>query len=327
MRILFWENNPMWIFGLPNGFRDLGHEVKNCDLLNEKELSEIITIFKPELIITIGWTNATTGERVGYIRKYAKNFKIPHVYWATEDPTHTFKFTLPLIQRMQPDFVFTICPLRVNYYKKLGIKSAYMDFGFHPKANHFIENVEGDRYSIAVVANGYSKNLKLYPEHYRIKSIKALISPLIKNNIRVDFWGWGWEEMDDFIGGYIPREWIHGKLPYTETSKIYSSSKIILGLQNHRTQITQRTYEILASKGFLLTSDTPAIRQLFRPNKDLIVSSCEEETLELIKYYIKNDEKREIVRNQGNKSVSIHSYLNRAQYMLEILYENNILNN
>jgi len=27
MRILFLESHPMWIHGLPNGFRDLGHEV------------------------------------------------------------------------------------------------------------------------------------------------------------------------------------------------------------------------------------------------------------------------------------------------------------
>lgn len=28
MRVLFLESHPMWIHGLPNGFRDAGHKVK-----------------------------------------------------------------------------------------------------------------------------------------------------------------------------------------------------------------------------------------------------------------------------------------------------------
>jgi spore maturation protein CgeB len=325
MRILFWENNPMWIFGLPNGFRDLGHEVMICNSLKEKELSKIIVNFKPELVISMGWTIATTGWRVLLIRKYVKKFKIPHVYWATEDPTHTFSFTLPLIQKMQPDFIFTICSSRVSYYKKLGIKAAHMDFGFHPSVNHYTDSEEKYIHSIAVVANGYSNNLKIYPKHYRIKSIKTLISPLIKQNIRVDFWGWGWNEMNDFVGASIPKEWIHGKLSFTETSKVYSSSSIILGIQNNLTQMTQRIYEILASRGFLLTSDTPEIRRLFKANKDLVLSSSPEETLELVHYYLKNSEERDKIREQGEISVREHSYSNRARYMMEILHEKNIV--
>lgn len=325
MRILFWEDDPMWIFGLPNGFRDLGHKVMFCSSLKEEELSQVMMNFKPQLVITMGWTTATTGRRVLWICKYAKHAKIPLVYWATEDPTHTFSFTLPLIQKMQPDFVFTICPSRVSYYEKLGVKAAHMDFGFHPNINHYTTPEDKYSHSIAVVANGYSRNLKLYPNHYRIKSIETLISPLLKQNIKVDFWGWGWKEMDEFVGTSIPDEWIHGKLPFTETSKVYSSAKIILGIQNHLTQMTQRTYEILASKGFLLTSDTPVIRHLFKPDRDLVVSSSPEETLALVDFYLKNNKEREIIRNQGEISVRAHSYSNRARYMLNVLKKQKIL--
>nr|WP_169735816.1 glycosyltransferase [Clostridium lundense] len=317
----------MWIFGLPNGFHDLGHDVMICESLTEENLYKSITNFKPELVITIGWTTATTGINVNLIRKYVKLFNIPHVYWATEDPTHTFRFTLPLIQKMRPDFVFTICPSRVDYYEKLGIKAAHMDFGFHPNVNHPTTVYNEYNHSIAVVANGYFKNLKSYPKHYRIESIKTLISPLIKNNIPVHFYGWGWKEMTEFIGMSIPSNCIHGKLPFTETSKIYSSSKIILGLQNNPIQMTQRNFEILASRGFLLTSDTPIIRDLFVPGRDLVVSSSPEETLELVQYYLKNTEKRNIIRRNGELSVKPHSYTNRAEYILKVLKIRNILPN
>lgn len=325
MRILFLESDPMWIYGLPNGFNDIGHEVKVSGSLSKENISRFFSTFKPDLVITMSWTYENVGEKVDWIRKYVKAAKIPNIYWATEDPTHTFSFTLPLIQKMKPDFVFTICPSRVAYYKKLGIKAAHMDFGFHPDVNHYVTPEEKYSCAIAVVANGYAKNLKLYPNHYRKKSIETLISPLIKENIRIDFWGWGWEEMDEFLGKKIPSEWIHGLLDYTETSKVYSTASIVLGLQNHQTQLTQRTYEILASKGFLLTSDIPEIRRLFKPNNDLVVSSSPEETLKLVRYYLNNSKERERIRNQGAIAVQAHSYLNRAKYMLDVLREEKII--
>ncbi|WP_411679098.1 glycosyltransferase [Clostridium thailandense] len=325
MKILFLQSHPMWIHGLPNGFRDIGHEVKVSGELTKDNIPEMILSFKPDLIISIGWTNDTANEKVNWIRKYVKLYKIPHVYWATEDPTHTFSFTLPLIQKMQPNFVFTICKERINYYKKLGIKADYLDFGFHPKVNCFTGVENKYHCSIAVVANGYPKNLTIYPKHYRIQSLKTLLSPLIKENIRVDFFGWGWENLSFILGENIPKEWIHGYLDYTLASQVYSSSDIILGIQNHRTQVTQRTYEILASKGFLLTSDTPKIRSLFIPGRDIVVSSSPQETLDLVRYYLKDKTKREEIRKNGQQAVQVHHYKNRAKYMLDVLETEHIL--
>ena len=325
MKILFLQSHPMWMYGLPNGFRDLGHEVKVSGKLTEDNIPKIILSFKPDLIITLGWTQDTEKKQSEWIRKSVKLSNVPHVYWATEDPTHTYSFTLPLIQRMKPDFVFTICKNRIPFYRKLGFKSEYLDFGFHPQVNKFMD-IDNDYINqIAVVGNGYPKNLKLYPNHYRIESLKILVKPLIKENVRVDFYGSGWEDLSFILEKDIPKEWIHGYLDYTLASKVYSSSDIILGIQNHTTQVTQRTYEILGSKGFLITCDTPIIRDLFKPDKDLVVSSSPEKTLELVSYYLKDKEKIENIRTQGQKSVEIHNYKNRASYMLDILREYMIL--
>lgn len=315
----------MWIHGLPNGFRDLGHEVKVSQALTKQNIPEMILNFKPNLIITLGWTEDTIGDKVDWIRSYVKLYKIPHIYWATEDPTHTFSFTLPLIQKMQPNFVFTICKERIDFYRKLGIDAYYLDFGFHPSVHYFTGVQDKYRCAIAVVANGYPKNLTHYPNHYRIESIKTLVAPLIKKNIRVDFFGWGWENLSFILEENIPKEWIHGYLDYTLANHVYNSSDIILGIQNHRTQVTQRTYEILASKGFLITSDTPIIRSLFTPGKDLEVSSSPQETLDLVQYYLENIMKREEIRKYGQQSVLIHHYKNRANYILDILKTKNII--
>lgn len=206
MRILFLESHPMWIHGLPNGFRDLDCQVKISGPLTEQNTPVMIYQFRPDLIFTIGWGPENTSQaKQDLIKKYVQTSGIPHVYWATEDPTHTLTFSLPYIDRVRPDFVFTICPARVEYYKKLGIKAAHMDFGFHPNVHFHVEPDQQYQSSIAVVANAYPDKLTKYPEHYRHKSLHTLISPLLKSNIRIDFWGRYWDRMAIHLGQEIPQ--------------------------------------------------------------------------------------------------------------------------
>jgi spore maturation protein CgeB len=285
----------------------------------------MLSEFKPNLIVTMGWTSEHILKKQNWIRKHVKPSGIPHIYWATEDPTHTESFTLPFIQTVQPDFIFTICTSRVKYYRHLAFKSAHMDFGYEPKVHYNTKSNYLNPISTAVVANAYPHVLKLYPEHYRYQSLKMLICPLLNKKIRIDFWGRDWNKMKSTLGYDIPSQWIHGYIPYLEANKIYSSADIVIGLQNHTTQLTQRTYEILGSGGFLLTCDTPEIRRLFKPGQDLVVSSCPEETLKLIEYYLNNPEERKRIIRNGKIAVEKHSYKHRAEYMIEILKKHNIL--
>lgn len=325
MRVLFLESHAMWIHGLPNGFRDAGHQVRVSGPLTEQNIPVMLGEFQPELIVTMGWTPENTGPKVDWIRESIKGTNITHVYWATEDPTHTERFTLPLIQSMKPDFVFSICPQRAVLYNSMGIPAAHMDFGYHPFVHHYTGPVPEYSCDIAVVANGYANNLRLYPKHYRIESLKNLIKPLVEAHIRIDFYGWGWQDMSEMIGCDIPGEWCHGCLDYREANKVYSSAKLTIGLQNHLTQLTQRTYEILASKGVLLTSDTPAVRQHFEPGRDLLVASSGEETLRLVGEYLSREAEGEKLREQGWRAVMEHSYRNRAVYMLEVLRDRGLV--
>lgn len=325
MRVLFLESHPMWIHGLPNGFRDLGHEVMVSGSLTVANIRTTISTFKPQLIVMMGWTDEHTALKQRWISLYVKPTKIPLIYWATEDPTHTQRFTLPLVKNIRPDFIFTICPSRVNDYHNIGLRAAHLDFGYHQKIHHRTAPQEQYRCSIAVVANAYPKILTMYPEHFRINSLKTLIQPLLKANIRVDFWGRHWDCMEPLIETTIPTEWLHGYLDYPEAAKIYSSADIVIGLQNHPTQLTQRTYEILGSEGFLLTSDTPEIRRWFVPGADLIVSASPDETVDQVRYYSEHPEEREKIRQQSGTNISLHSYKFRAQQMIEVLCQNNIL--
>lgn len=315
----------MWIHGLPNGFRDAGHEVMVSGPLTEENIPKMIAEFRPDVIIMMGWGPEHTFQRQNWIKKYVHSTDIPLVYWATEDPTFAISFSLPLIQMVKPHFVFTICPSWVKHYNHLGVKAAHLDFGHHASVHRPVESIARYRSSVAVVANAYPNVFEKYPDHYRLTSLETLIRPLLHENIRINFFGRDWDKMKPFLGMDIPREWQYGYLPYPDAHKVYSSSDIMIGLQNYETQVTQRTYEILGSGGFLLTQDTPEIRRLFTPGRDLVVSSSPEETLRLIHHYLEHPEERKSIREQGRLAVSNATYKHRAEYMVSVLREQGIL--
>lgn len=325
MRILFLTSSSIWIHNLPEGFREAGHEMKNSGPIVENNILNLINEFKPSLLISMGWGSDQNIDKQYIIRKCIKLSKIPHVYWSIEDPLFTNVFSLPLIQRVRTNFVFSNCLETVTYFKKVGIKAAYMDFGYSPKIHCPIKQERQYKSSIAIVANAYPHILKKFPDLYRNIGLKNLVSPLLKEGIRIDFWGNDWNNMNQFLGCNIPNEYIHGYIPYINATKVYCSADIIIGLQNYTNQVTQRTYEILASGGFLLTSNTLGVRNLFKPGKDLVVSSSPEETLKMVRYYLKRPNERRKISEQGCKSIFGNSYKDRAEYMIRVLKKENIL--
>ena len=327
MRVLFLESHPMWLYGLPNGFRDAGHEVKVSGPIGPGITLKLVEDFQPQLIIMLGWTQEHIGVNRKWIRDCVKKAGAPFVYWATEDPIHARVFTIPFIQSVRPDFVFTVSAKMVPHYEKIGFLSAHMDFGHHRSVHKSGEKVEQYSCSIAVVANAYPALRGVYRGLYRFESLQTLIKPVLKAGFQIDFWGWQWKEMSNLLGCSIPEECLHGYLPYTEAYKVYNSADIVLGLQNTHNQVTMRTYEILASGGFLITSDTPAVRQLFEPGRHLAVSKSPVETVELVRYYLENTDERKQICQQALEAVSHHSYRHRAEYMEMVLQERELLKN
>lgn len=325
MKILFFLTGTIWRYTFPQGFIEAGHQVEITDTIDEDKIKEKINKFNPDFLMSIGWGSEQIAENQDILRRCSKFSKAPHIYWSIEDPAFTYSFSLPLIKRVKPDFIFSISQDTVNNFRRLGIKCAYMDFGISPKIHTPTDFDHRYSSSISIVANAYPNILKNYPNHYRNKSIETLITPLLRNNIRVDFWGHNWDKMNSYFGYNIPKEWLHGYLEYKNANKVYSSSKIILGLQNYDNQLTQRTYEILASGGFLLTNNTMAINKMFKSRKQLITTSSQEETLNLVEYYLDNEDERVKISNCGREYISDYTYKEKAKYIIETLKDNKII--
>jgi spore maturation protein CgeB len=207
-----------WIYTLPLGFKEAGYEIRKSGPIFEDKLIKQMDEFRPDLVISMGWTEDQSIERQLLAKKVTKALGVPHVYWSVEDPNYTSDFSLPLIERVEPDFVFSICKETVDLLRKQDIKAGYLDFGYSNLVHYPITSNEKKEYSIIVVANAYVDILKNYPNHFRHDSYKTLITPLLEEGIKIDFWGSEWEKAKDILGVDIPKEHIHGYIPYLNTN-------------------------------------------------------------------------------------------------------------
>ncbi|MBC2580271.1 glycosyltransferase [Clostridium sp. DJ247] len=315
------------IYTLPLGFKEAGHEVMKSGPISEDKITRQIKQFKPDLIISMGWNADQFLEPQLITRRVVEASGIPHVYWSIEDPSFTEEFCIPFMERVKPDFVFSICPETVEQYKRMGIKCAHLDFGYSDLIHHPVPKKEDYKYYISVVANLYPKGLFNNEKFKRYDSIETLILPLLKENIRIDFWGRDWVQSKIFLGYDIPKKWIHGYLPYLETNDVYNSSLINIGLQNTDHLLTIRTYEILAAGGFLLTKATTRVKNSFKLGEQLVASSSPEETLKLVKYYLSHPEERRKIAMQAPTATVGRTYKERAEYAIEVLRREGILKN
>jgi spore maturation protein CgeB len=97
-------------------------------------------------------------------------------------------------------------------------------------------------------------------------------------------------------------------------SEVVSQTKINLNFTIGGT--SDRTYKILASRGFLLTQPWPGMEKDFTPGKDLVVFNSLEELQTLGQYYLENKEERTMIAYQGYETNKKFSRVAWAQSML-----------
>jgi len=104
-----------------------------------------------------------------------------------------------------------------------------------------------------------------------------------------------------------------------EHNKVVAQSKINLNFTTGE-GTSDRTYKILASKGFLLTQPWQEMELDFEPRKDFDIFSTPEEMNDKIKHYLKNEQERKLIAEYGYKTVQQYTRTNWAKEILW-LYE------
>jgi hypothetical protein len=88
--------------------------------------------------------------------------------------------------------------------------------------------------------------------------------------------------------------------------------------------INYRTFETCGCRTLLVTNWTPGIENLFEIDKEIVIYRNLTELDEKIKYYLLNDNERMIIAEAGyNRAKKDHTYLKRAEKLVEIIKDFN----
>ena len=163
---------------------------------------------------------------------------------------------------------------------------------------------------------------------------KWLINELLKNKIKVNCFGPGWDN------NYIS---------YEKMSKIISQTKVNLNIPNSLSydiryilssiknflsfikniincepknfhEIKARNFEICFSGGFQITNYIPFLEKSFTIGKEIVCYQGLNDLIQLINYYLHNDKDREKIKTNGEKkALMYHSYEKRIQFIMKSL--------
>jgi Glycosyl transferases group 1 len=99
-----------------------------------------------------------------------------------------------------------------------------------------------------------------------------------------------------------------------EHSMAVAETKINLNFTEGGT--SNRTYKVLAARGFLLTQTWPTMDRDFVDGKDLVTFKNEDEFEAKIKYYLNNEEERKAIAEHGYNTVQKFTRYNWAKDLL-----------
>ncbi len=311
------------------GFLQEGHRARIIQAVTASQIEEILAESDVDILLTLGAPLEFKRDVLEYIgKRQTPHYK--HIHWDTDGISSTMYrsvsgdgIEMDFIYAAKPDLVLSMCPDMRDFIRTKGFPCEIMHYAYSPISHRPLQGYENDPDRINLIGNSYYSFAKFYPNHYRYQSLGILLKPLLENGYTVHINSDnGYRPLiKEMFGIDVPEEFFHGFLPYEKTCAAYNSGFINLVTQNHEHTITKRTFEILGSGGFALSSDNTAIRELFVPGRDLAVSSSPEQTLELVRYYKEHPDEWRKVRENGELSVQNHTYRQRAQYIVQMIQQ------
>lgn len=112
---------------------------------------------------------------------------------------------------------------------------------------------------------------------------------------------------------------------WSELPKVFRASRINLNftIPNIKSGIPLRVWDVLGAKGFLLTNYQAEIPLYFKEGEDLVCFDGVEDLKEKVAYYLAHEEERKRIAENGYRKVKEHhTYIERIQYILSVLEEN-----
>lgn len=309
MRILFVNTAPLVLHGLGQALSDAGEEVQYVCLDSEDSLLPYLDQYRPDLVFNDGGIN-----RMEKIFPLLDDYRIPHIYWAIEDPISFRDLSLPYA--FKSALVFTPCVESIASYRQRGIEARLLMFACHPRFHYRGDPEAAYRHDVVFIGNNYDYHSA------RMEGVRNILQPVLQGGYDIKIYGNEWW-LDQNRSFYISPAHYDGYLPNHGLPAVCASAGIVLGLHSvdtSRTMMSMRSFEILGCGGFFLTQWTPAIEQYFKNHHHLVWSKSAQETLDLLDYYLPRPALREQISRQGQAEVyNKHTYGHRVKDILPIL--------
>ena len=182
------------------------------------------------------------------------------------------------------NLIFTLFPEYVKYFEANGIDSCLFEYGNFQLSEKKLEKVY-DVTFVGVLATTVQKQ-------------KTIVMDKVAHSFDFKWWGVMGNLMNDFP--VLKKSW-QGHAAGTKMFDIYKSSKIILNdypFNEKGWASNIRIKEVLSSGSLLLTRYSTDLDLLIE-KKALVTFENEEQCLELIDYYLKNEIEREQIAQNG----------------------------
>lgn len=303
MKVFFTNTAPIIKYGIGQAFADLGHEICLANVALDESWQEKMNAFQPDVVFTdAGWGIEHR------LLPVLKRKRLPHVYWAIEDPPYFDWLSLPFARKANA--VFTTCRESIPAYRAKGIQAELMMFACNPSFHRRAEPHRRFAHDIAFVGNNYFE----FPA--RLWGAETVLKPLIDSGHNIKIYGNEWW-LDENRPFYIRPDQYGGYLSNEELPTLCASVPIVLCLHSvadSKTMMSMRVFEVLGSGGFLISQWTPAVENLFKNHHHLVWTKSAGETLELVDYYLNNPAARDRIARQGQEEVyQNHTYQQRLQ--------------
>ena len=220
------------------------------------------------------------------------------------------------------DIFFTMSEGLVDEFKKYNPNVFWLTQAFEP--SHFVVKEitpeDKKRYFSDVTFIGTLGS----SERYLIR--RKVLNRILKENIHLKWWG-----------PHLPRKLstlplIFGKLGRSyggkfvwgeEHAKIARLSKIYLGIDSQphiRKSMSERMYIAVGCGAFYMCQHVEGIEEVLEPDREIVTFRDEDEMIDKIKFYLKNDTLREKIARAGKERVlKEHTYEVRIREMISII--------
>jgi spore maturation protein CgeB len=276
-------------------------------------LKSVCDEFKPDMVLTMLGDNLSQNT-LNWIKRQA----FRSILWLTEDP-----YYIDRAIKVMPyfDITFSIDYAAVDYYKTLQFTNVHhLPLGTDP---HVFSPAGTGNKNIDVCLIGYP-----YPDRIRIAS------SILKNTpYRIHVVGNMWRTQFFRRGTTANLSLLNRWVPPMEAAHYYRHAKIVLNTFrpfNEKTNLNRagvvnrsvnnRTFDIAGCGAFQLIQSIDDLSQYFEEKKEIVSFQTDDDLIDKLAYYLKNDTERLTIGANARKKVLLqHTFHHRLSQILETI--------